>query len=255
MNTLRKILLSLLLLVLAAPAIAAETESTDGTSSSEWVYDFEVYGWLPTVKPTLPNGETLNWSLSDLLKNLDMMAMFNGGARKDKLSFGFDFLYMNLGTTKTISGEIINHPVDVEADLDLRALPVTAFAGYQIFESEKSRTDVIGGVRYLYIRVPIELSVGDQIENSLIESVITWDGIVGLQGKSKINDQWYFDYYGDIGAGQSKLTWQAKAGFGYHFNKWTATFGYRYLRWNFEDSESLKNLTIVGPYVGAKWTF
>jgi hypothetical protein len=145
--------------------------------------------------------------------------------------------------------------VDLEADLDLRALPVTAFAGYQLTESEKSRTDIIGGVRYLYIRLPIEISVGDQIENSLTEHVITWDGIVGLQGKSKINDQWYFDYYGDIGAGQSKLTWQAKAGFGYHFNKWTATFGYRYLRWNFEDSEILKNLTIVGPYVGAKWTF
>jgi hypothetical protein len=236
-------------LLFSATAFAAEENSSD-----EWEYDFEVYGWLPTIKPTVPNGETLNWSLSDLLSNLDMMAMFNGGARKDKWSFAFDFLYMNLGDTRTISKEIINHPVDVEADLDLRALTFTVFAGYQIAESERNRTDIIGGARYIYIRIPLELSAGDKIEKDLLGGVITWDGIVGLRGKSMINDQWYFDYYGDIGTGQSKLTWQAKAGFGYHFNKWTATFGYRYLRWNYE-SRLLKDLTIVGPYVGAKWTW
>ena len=237
-------------LLFGSVSVAAQEESSD-----EWEYDFEIYGWLPTIKPTLPNGETLNWSLSDLLKNLDFMAMFDGGARKGKWSLGFDFLYLNLGDTRTISKEIINHPVDVEVDLDLRALPFTVTAGYQIAGSEKSRTDIIGGVRYIYIRIPLELSVGDKVEKALTGKVITWDGIVGLQGKSGINDRWYFDYYGDIGTGQSKLTWQAKAGFGYHFNKWTATFGYRYLRWNFESTEILEDLTIVGPYIGAKWTF
>jgi len=238
------------LMLLASAPVSAQEKSSD-----EWQYDFEVYVWLPTIKPTLPNGETLNWSLSDLLKNLDFMAMFDGGARKGKWSMGADFIYLNLGDTRTISKEIINHPVDVEADLDLRALPFTVTAGYQIAESEKSRTDIIGGVRYIYIRVPLEFSVGDKIEKALTGKVITWDGIVGLQGKTGINDRWYFDYYGDIGTGQSKLTWQAKAGFGYHFNKWTATFGYRYLRWNYESTEILKNLTIVGPYVGARWTW
>jgi len=181
--------------------------------------------------------------------------MFDGGARKGKWSMGADFIYMNLGDTRTISKEIINHPVDLEADLDLRALDFTLTAGYQIAGSEKSRTDIIAGVRYMYIRIPIEFSVGDEREKALLGKVITWDGIVGLQGKTGINDRWYFDYYGDIGTGQSKLTWQAKAGFGYHFNKWTATFGYRYLRWTYESAELLDDLTIVGPYIGAKWTW
>ena len=137
-------------------SVLAQEESSD-----EWEYDFEIYGWLPTIKPTLPNGETLNWSLSDLLSNLDFMAMFDVGARKGKWSMGADFIYLNLGDTRTISKEIINHPVDVEADLDLRALPFTVTAGYQIAGSEKSRTDIIAGVRYMYLRIPIELSIGD----------------------------------------------------------------------------------------------
>jgi len=37
--------------------------------------------------------------------------------------------------------------------------------------------------------------------------------------------------YADIGAGRkTELTWQAKIGGGYHFNKFTGTFGFRYLR-------------------------
>jgi hypothetical protein len=40
-----------------------------------------------------------------------------------------------------------------------------------------------------------------------------------------------------------------------HFNKFTGTFGFRYLRWNFDSSSDLENLRVIGPYVGARWTF
>ena len=43
--------------------------------------------------------------------------------------------------------------------------------------------------------------------------------------------------------------------FGYHFNKFTGTFGFRYLKWNLKKKTGLDNLSVIGPYVGAKWTF
>jgi hypothetical protein len=61
------------LMLLASAPVSAQEKSSD-----EWQYDFEVYGWLPTIKPTLPNGETLNWSLSDLLKNLTIVGPYVG---------------------------------------------------------------------------------------------------------------------------------------------------------------------------------
>jgi hypothetical protein len=237
-------------LLFGAASVAAEEKSSD-----DWVYDFEIYAWLPTIQPTLANGTDLNWSLSDLLKTLDMMAMFNTGARKDRWSMKFDLLYLNLGTLKSKTGEIVNHPVELDADIDLRAMPLTLTAGYQVGGSGKNQFDIIGGVRYLYISVPITLSLNGEFQEKVNQKVITWDGLIGFQGKSTINDKWYFDYYGDVGTGDSRLTWQAKVGGGYHFNKWTATFGYRYQRWNFESDEVLKHLTINGPYIGAKWMF
>ena len=65
----------------------------------------------------------------------------------------------------------------------------------------------------------------------------------------------YFDYYADVGTGQADFTWQTKLGFGYNFNKWTGTFGFRYMRYNLLSGSDLKNLEIVGPYLGAKWTW
>ena len=82
-----------------------------------------------------------------------------------------------------------------------------------------------------------------------------WDGVIGLRGKSTINEKWYANYYLDVGAGDSKITWQTKVGFGYQFDKFTGTFGFRYLKWNFGNSRELDNLTVIGPYVGARWTW
>jgi len=242
-------LVAAVILMFGSDTVAAQEKSFD-----EWQYEFQINAWLPTIKPTLPTGETLNWSLSDLLSNLDMMAQLGGGARKGKWSIAVDVLYINLGDKRTISGEIIDHPVELEANLDLRALPFSVIAGYQVAESEKNRIDIIGGVRYIYIRVPITLSLGN-LQQTVRAKIEIWDGIVGLQGKTTLNDQWYFDYYGDIGTGQSDITWQIKAGFGYNFNKWTALFGYRHLRWDYERGTGLKDLTITGPYIAAKWTF
>jgi len=44
-------------------------------------------------------------------------------------------------------------------------------------------------------------------------------------------------------------------GAGHHFNKFAGTFGFRYLRWNWDSRSDLENWRVIGPYVGAKWTF
>jgi hypothetical protein len=242
-------LLIVLLMVGATSALAQEN------TSDQWQYDFEVYGWLPQIDLTTTTDVNITLTLKDLLKNLDMMAMFDFGARKDKWSMNADIIYLNLGAKKDITGKIIEHPVTLEADVDLRAFISTVHGGYQIAGNDKNQLDVIGGIRYLYIRVPLEFDLGDRTRKVILGGNGNWNGIVGLQGVRTINDKWYFNYYGDIGTGDADITWQTKLGFGYHFNKFTGTFGFRYLRWNFDKKADLDNLYVIGPYVGAKWFF
>lgn len=100
-----------------------------------------------------------------------------------------------------------------------------------------------------------DLDLNQDREKEVVGAGHNWNGIVGLEGKKQLNDRWYMDYYADIGTGNANLTWQAKLGGGYQFNKWTATFGLRYLRWNFKEDESLDKLRVIGPWVGARWVF
>ncbi|MFC1825261.1 hypothetical protein ACFL9T_21330, partial [Thermodesulfobacteriota bacterium] len=68
-------------------------------------------------------------------------------------------------------------------------------------------------------------------------------------------EKWYMPFYGDIGAGDSDLTWQAEAGFGYKFKHFDVVATYRYLDWDFEDNSAVDDLNISGPLIGIKFVF
>ncbi len=119
-------------LLIALLMVGATSASAQEKSADQWQYDFEAYGWLPQINITTATGGDIKWTLSELLSNLDMMAMFDFGARKNKWSMRTDILYLNLGTTKDISGDIIGHPVSPELDLDLGAFITTVHGGYQV---------------------------------------------------------------------------------------------------------------------------
>ncbi len=52
------------------------------------------------------------------------------------------------------------------------------------------------------------------------------------------------------------MTWQTMVNFSYDYKKFTGVVGYRYLKWNFKnDQPALDDLTIHGPYMGAKWSW
>ncbi len=52
------------------------------------------------------------------------------------------------------------------------------------------------------------------------------------------------------------FTWQAMASVGYRFKKVDAMFGYRHLKWKFDDSvAALDDLVVDGPYVGVRFSF
>ena len=60
---------------------------------------------------------------------------------------------------------------------------------------------------------------------------------------------------GDVGAGDSKLTWQAWPGVGYRFEKFDAVAGYRHLAWETEDGDTFEDLSFSGPMLGVKFGF
>ena len=242
-------------LCLMALMITGSAVSAEETSSSEWEKTLEVYGWLPNMYITTATGDHVTLTVGDLISNLKFMAMADFGVRKNKWTMMADTIYLHIGSSgeKTTGGPFGN-PIEVDAQVGIRGFISTFGGGYEFVNDGQHRLYAVAGARYLYLKVPIEVDVsvtpGDK---KVTLGGHNWDGVIGIRGKSTINEKWYTNYSGDIGTGDSKFTWQAKVGLGYQFKKFTGTFGFRYLKWNFGSSNELDNLTVIGPYIGARW--
>ena len=112
---------------------------------------------------------------------------------------------------------------------------------------------------YLNLDVDSKVDVNEfrdpEASRSGSASGTVWDGIVGIKGEVTLNEKWYLPYYLDIGTGETDLTYQAFGGVGYQFSRVDLVAGWRYLRWNFDDSSAFDNMYINGPLVGVKIRF
>lgn len=233
---------------------AFNASADERATSGEWEKYFEAYFWAPNLYITSTRGPHITITLKDIVNNLDMLAMIDFGARKDKWSIATDSIYFNLGKKITREGAVL--PGDINAKIDMRAFTNTTRVGYRIGGDDESWVNLFGGVRYLYLKVSSEFDKDNIGDTEILKSGSGWSGVVGYEGRNKLNNKWYINYYGDIGGGgKTDLTWQLKIGAGYHFNKFTGTFGLRYLRWEWDSRSVLKNWRVIGPYVGARWTF
>jgi len=70
-----------------------------------------------------------------------------------------------------------------------------------------------------------------------------------------LTKKWYLPFYGDVGTGDSDLTWQVLAGIGYKFKWFDVVAAYRYLDWDFDDNPAIDDLNFSGPIVGIKFVF
>ena len=124
-----------------------------------------------------------------------------------------------------------------------------------MIDTGKNQFDITAGARYLDIKQPVTIET-DNVNLNLNPAGHVWDGVIGVRGRHNYPDGHYLNYYADVGGGDSKLTWQALVNFAYDYKKFTGIIGYRYAKWNFKnDSRSLDDLTVHGPYVGIQWSF
>ncbi len=84
-----------------------------------------------------------------------------------------------------------------------------------------------------------------------------WDAIVGVKGHASFGEglHWFVPYYADIGAGNSKLTWQAVLGLGYSFSWGDVAVAWRYIDDDFKSGEAIESLAFKGVAAGVSFRF
>lgn len=243
-----------------AGAIAEEAPSDPDI----WKITGEVYLWGATIDGKSAPGSDFTIDFNEILDDLEMAFMGNLTAQRGKWTLLGDVIYLKLSRSGSDAASIpvgpFNPPIKVDADVDLKAWIVNALAGYNLIENEKTRLDVMGGVRYLNLDVKVKLGLETAgplpgVKGKVSDSGSQVDGIVGVHGRFNLTEKWYLPYYLDVGTGDSDITYQAVAGVGYEFESVDVVATYRYLKWKFDDNDVLDNLAVKGPMIGVKYTF
>lgn len=221
-----------------------------------WAFGGEFYLWGAGVGGRTAGGDKIDIGFSDLVKDLNLGFMATLAAAKGKATLFADFLYMDVSDDTKSTAYVIGYPVRADVNVDLKAFVSTFGGAYSFLETGSTRLNLLAGGRYLWLKGQLKYDInGGLIKGKITESGHTLDGIVGLRGKTDINDKWYLTYYGDVGTGDSKLTWQALGAISYRFSKADAVIGYRYLDYDFRNAKVIDNLNLSGPFAGFKMSF
>ena len=250
-------------------ASAAGVDMHDG----QWHYSLTPYAWFPNIYQTiqlgtpLGGGKTVDIEVKpdSYLSNLDFALMGTFEARKGDWALAMDLVYNDFsgqkGKIKNVRGPEGEEslPIDVNVDVDLKALIWEGIGSYTVARNPTGTLDVFGGVRYLSLKTSTDLSfsgpegvLGRSGGNS--NRINVWDGIVGVRGAVELGagGDWFLPYYLDIGAGNySNWTWQGWAGVGYRFDWGDLVLVYRNLSYSTSGNEILEDMRMAGPALGA----
>ena len=237
------------LLAMSVPVMAETDFDEDG-----WTFGGSVYLWAAGVDGTSSEGDNFDVSFSDVSKDLDGGMMGVLAAQHGKWTLIADMIYLDIQQETNTTANIIGLPQKLDSNMKLKGFISTFGAAYRVIEEEKYQLDLLAGARYIYLDVDFHANV-DAEKIKYADSDYALDGIVGFQGLVQFNDRWYASLYADVGAGDSKLTWQAWPGVGYKLENIDLVAGYRYLKWETDNGDSFEDISFSGPMLGIKFYF
>ena len=245
-------------MLMLATSISYADRSSDADA---WKHSISIYAWLPTIDGTLKyNAGAGNSAEVEADNTLDAFKAFLGAfeTRKNKWMFLADLVYLDLDDSSKSSVPLPGGgALATKGKLELTGTKLGLYGGYNFYQTDKASVDFIAGLRYLSIDTDVKLQTTGPLLLSpkISRDSDLYDGIVGLRGKVNINEKWFVPFHGDIGAGDSDLTWQTMAGIGYQAGWGDTILSYRYLSWDQSDDELIQDLSFSGPQLGVKFHF
>jgi opacity protein-like surface antigen len=228
--------------------LPAAAQSADPAPHA-WQFEIIPYLWLAGTSGDIRVGNlidaTIDASFSDILRSMDFGLMGAFQVRKGRVGFLFDGLYIKAsknGLGAGSPGEIVR----AEVKMQLYSLA----ASYRILNG-RIRLDIVGGARLLPVSAGLEVTSGVLEGSQASGSNIAVDGFVGAKLAFPLMNRLMLEAYADIGAGDSKLSWQTLTGLSYKLSRAvSAKLGYRYLGINNEKPNTQIKIGMGGIFAG-----
>lgn len=243
------------LLVLAVGSFAAG----NAPMAAEWNWTLAPYFWAAGVSTDLEvNDEPVlmsNADFGDILDKTDIAGMIHFEGRKGKAGFFVDALFLGLGEDSTINNRP-PVPSGTEADADM-SVSIFEVGGIWRPSGGDHGFDLLFGARSMGIDVEVDLTLPSSATTTVGGDDNYTDVFVGGRFSRPFKERWNFIIRGDLGTGDTDLSWNAVGTLGVKFgegDRYGVQFGYRHMELDFEnDDDDVKVETTIkmsGPIAG-----
>jgi hypothetical protein len=250
-----------------------------------WSFSVTPYLWLPSVSGDLRFDNPLPGSgatsadvavdAEDILSALNFALMLSAEARYGRVFAMTDFIYLNTGSDSsritavdfTQAGrDRVSAVVDSGSDASLSGAVWTLAGGATALQGSWGNLDVFGGFRLFAMSARVDVNLAADVSGPgpgqtfsrvgrLKSEDTLFDGIVGVRGRINLGSGFHIPYALDIGAGSSRLTWQAAGGVAYQTGWAGVTLGYRHLYYDTGSDGLLQSFAFSGPYLAVSFAF
>ena len=270
----------------AVLSLLAPMHAVAQSGEDRWVFSLTPYLWLPSMEgslrygppPTGGSAPNVSVDAEDILSSLDFAFMFTADARKGRWSILTDFMYVSLSSDKAAVKSVDFNPgagpvnfatgaLTLGAEVEFKGTIWTLAGGYSLLHEPRVTLDLIGGFRYADLEATTNYQLSATVTGpagagtfartgSVTKSQNIWDAIVGIRGRFKLGEgNWFVPYHLDVGAGDSKLTWQGVVGVGYSYKWGDIGLTYRYLSYEVGGNKLIEDMVLKGPALGALFRF
>lgn len=262
---------SLLALMILVTTSATQAESTSEPASvpyeratilgpdREWDIQFRPYLWAAALDGTIAvQGQpaSVDISFSDYVSDVEMTwaSTLDISRRGSSWTFFLDTLYLKLGPDPqpTPPGTVPR-----VTDITIEQALIDGWIGYRIAEWDEGWLDVLGGLRWQYLKNKLQVT-GQAGFGNLSASQDWLDPHIGIRFKHYLTPKLYTGALIDVGGFGvgSDLSIEAGVGFGYHLNDCIAyELSYRLLDVDYSDGGFAYDVTSHGIFTGLAFYF
>ncbi len=247
--------------VVIAVALAGAPEAQAG----EWKWEIVPYAWMADVGVDISLNETdigTTVDFSDVIEKLDFAVLFHFEGHKGRGGLFVDVAYLSVSDDQTTSG---GPPIPAGTIINTELDQLVSEAGgiYRLTGDEQG-LELLFGARVLDLSLDVSFdfpATSMLADRSRSGDKTLFDGFVGLRYRDDISDRWLWSIRGDVGGGDTDLTWQGVLTFGAKLGKnrnKTLYLAYRHLAYEFEAGTSGitdRDVEFTGPAVGFGFSF
>lgn len=294
MSIWRRLAVSAGAVLLAAPVAAADLTPPRSQPASPsfvpgWTFRVTPYGWLTSLNGSQVvrgRGVDVSASFIDIVDSTvgeggSLVAlMLSMEARNGRLALFGDVIgekitieRSGLRTRGPVPG--VGAAVGAAVDMKFQMAILEAGAAYEIGSLGPVAFDVLAGARYWYQKLDVGLDIASTVNlGDLVvggtraiarSGSVDWiDAFAGLRARVSLAPNHHLQLRGDLGAGGSKLTWQALATYAYDFKTtngvtYSAVIGYKALYVDYVQGSGLSryefDMLQHGPVLGLSVRF